>query len=30
MINGLEEIGFEIVDRPKVFFSRAILLTSKD
>jgi ubiquinone/menaquinone biosynthesis C-methylase UbiE len=27
MINRIKDIGFEIVDRPKVFFSRTVLLT---
>jgi len=27
MINKIKDIGFEIADRPKVFFSRAVLLT---
>jgi len=29
MINKTKDIGFEIVDRPKVFFSRTVLLTIK-
>jgi len=27
MINRIKNIGFEIIDRPKVFFSRTVLLT---
>jgi ubiquinone/menaquinone biosynthesis C-methylase UbiE len=30
MINNIKDIGFEIIDRPKVFISRAVLLTIKD
>jgi ubiquinone/menaquinone biosynthesis C-methylase UbiE len=29
MINKIKDIGFEIIDRPKVFFSRTVLLTNK-
>jgi ubiquinone/menaquinone biosynthesis C-methylase UbiE len=29
MINKTKDIGFEIVDRPKVFISRTVLLTNK-
>jgi ubiquinone/menaquinone biosynthesis C-methylase UbiE len=29
MVDNLKGIGFEIVDRPKVFFSRTVLLTIK-
>jgi ubiquinone/menaquinone biosynthesis C-methylase UbiE len=29
MINKIKDIGFEIIDRPKVFISRTVLLTSK-
>jgi ubiquinone/menaquinone biosynthesis C-methylase UbiE len=29
MINRIKSIGFEIIDRPKVFFSRTVLLTNK-
>jgi ubiquinone/menaquinone biosynthesis C-methylase UbiE len=29
MINNTKDIGFEIVDRPKVFFSRTVLVTIK-
>jgi ubiquinone/menaquinone biosynthesis C-methylase UbiE len=29
MINRLINIGFEIIDRPKIFFSRTVLLTNK-
>lgn len=29
MINKLTYLGFEIIDRPKVFFSRTVLLTNK-
>jgi ubiquinone/menaquinone biosynthesis C-methylase UbiE len=29
MIHKIEDIGFEIIDRPKVFFSRSVLLTNK-
>ena len=29
MINKIKDIGFEIVDRPKVFISRTVLLTIK-
>jgi ubiquinone/menaquinone biosynthesis C-methylase UbiE len=30
MISKLDTIGFDIIDRPKVFFSRAVLLTIKN
>lgn len=30
MVNKSDSIGFEIIDRPKVFFSRAVLLTNMD
>jgi ubiquinone/menaquinone biosynthesis C-methylase UbiE len=29
MINKIKDIGFEVIDRPKVFFSRTVLLTNK-
>lgn len=29
MINKIQDIGFEIIDRPTVFFSRTVLLTNK-
>jgi len=29
MIGKITDIGFEIIDKPKVFFSRAVLLTKK-
>lgn len=29
MINKLAEIGFEIIERPKIFFSRAVLMRKK-
>jgi len=29
MINNVSNLGFEILERPKVFFSRAVLLTMK-
>lgn len=29
MVNKIKDIGFEIIDRPKVFISRTVLLTSK-
>jgi ubiquinone/menaquinone biosynthesis C-methylase UbiE len=29
MINKITDIGFEIIDRPKVFFSRTVLFSSK-
>ena len=30
MVNKSDSIGFEIIDRPEVFFSRAVLLTNMD
>ena len=30
MISKLDTIGFDIINRPKVFFSRAVLLTIKN
>jgi ubiquinone/menaquinone biosynthesis C-methylase UbiE len=29
MINKIKDIGFEIIERPKVFFSRTVLFTNK-
>jgi ubiquinone/menaquinone biosynthesis C-methylase UbiE len=29
MINRIKDIGFEIIDRPKVFFSRTVVLTKE-
>jgi len=30
MISKLDTVGFDLIDRPKVFFSRAVLLTIKN
>ena len=30
MVNKSDSIGFEIIDRPEVFFSRAVLMTNMD